>query len=150
AAAVDVIRNFRDFIETAPDELTAYAALLHGPDGSPLVAVIPCYCGELTEGERLLQPLRNFGEPVLDAVQPLPLPVMQSLLAASFPDGNQNYWKSTLQRQLSDEAIAMLVDHANSMASPLSALVIERYGGAASRVAKDATAFPHRDLPWDI
>jgi len=75
---------------------------------------------------------------------------MQSLLAASFPDGNQNYWKSTLQRRLSDDAIAAIVEHANRMASPLSAVVLEHYGGAAGRVAKDATAFPHRDLPWDI
>jgi FAD/FMN-containing dehydrogenase len=42
--AIEVIRHFRDYMVSAPDELTAYAALLHGPDGSPLVGVIPCYC----------------------------------------------------------------------------------------------------------
>ncbi|MGH9810259.1 MAG: FAD-binding oxidoreductase, partial [Terriglobia bacterium] len=64
-AAVDVIRHFRDFMATAPDELTAYAALLHGPDGSPLVGIIPCYCGDIAGGERVLQPLRKFGTPVV-------------------------------------------------------------------------------------
>ena len=149
-AAVDVIRHFRDFIAAAPDELTAYAALLHGPDGAPLVAVIPCYCGAIAAGERVLQPLRSFGKPVLDAIQPMPFPAMQALLGPSFPDGNHNYWKSTLQRQLSDDAIAAIVDHGNRMASPLSAVVLEYYDGAAGRIARDATAFPHRDLPWDI
>jgi FAD/FMN-containing dehydrogenase len=148
--AADVIRHFRDFMQSAPDELTAYSALLHGPDGTPLVAVIACYCGDLAEGERVLKPLRAFGSPVMDAIQPLPFPAMQSLLAASFPDGNQNYWKSTLQSELSDDAIAAIVAHGNRMSSPLSALVVECYGGAAGRVANDATAFPHRDLPWDI
>src|SRR5690242_2963146 len=64
--AVDVIRHFRDFMASAPDELRAYVALLHGPDGSPLVGVIPCYCGSIADGERVLQPLRKFGSPILD------------------------------------------------------------------------------------
>jgi hypothetical protein len=147
-AAVDVIRNFRDFMETAPDDLTVYVGLLHGPDGSPIVGVIPCYCGNIKEGERVLQPLRRFGSPLVDGIQPLPFPAMQSLLGAAFPDGNQNYWKSTLQKHLPDDAIAAIVEHGNQMQSPLSFLVIEHYGGAAGRVPKDATAYPHRDLDW--
>ena len=149
-AAPEVVRHFRDFMLSAPDELTAYAAFIHGPDGTPLVGVIACYCGEISEGERVLQPLRSFGRPMVDAIQPMPMPAMQGLLAASFPDGNQNYWKSTMQRELPDAAIDAIVAHANKMSSPLSALVVEYYGGAAGRVPNDATAFPHRDLPWDI
>jgi FAD/FMN-containing dehydrogenase len=150
ATAAEVLRHFRDFMLTAPDELTAYAALLFGPDGTPLTGVIPCYCGPLDEGVRVLQPLRSFGAPVLDAIQPMPFPTMQSLLTAAFPDGTQNYWKSTMQRELSNDAIDAIVAHGNQMASPLSVLVLEYYGGAAGRVARDATAFAHRDLPWDI
>ncbi|MFL6304475.1 MAG: FAD-binding oxidoreductase [Candidatus Sulfotelmatobacter sp.] len=150
AMAIDVIRHFRDYMESAPDELTAYAALLHGPDGSPLVGVIPCYCGNIAEGEHVLQPLRKFGSPILDGIQAMPFPVMQSLLAPSFPDGNQNYWKSTLQRELSNDAISAIVEHANGLQSPLSFVVLEYYGGAAGRVSSTATAFPHRHLPWDI
>jgi FAD/FMN-containing dehydrogenase len=71
-------------------------------------------------------------------------------LAGAFPDGNQNYWKSAVQRELPDEAIAAIVEQGNQMKSPLSFLVIEYYAGAAGRIANDATAFPHRHLPWDI
>jgi hypothetical protein len=86
----------------------------------------------------------------MDTVQPMPFPVMQGLLGPSFPDGNQNYWKSTMQRELPDDAISAIVEHANTLSSPLSAAVLEYYGGAAGRVSNEATAFPHRDLPWDI
>jgi hypothetical protein len=150
AMAFDVIRHFRDFMASAPDELTAYVALLHGPDGSPLVGVIPCYCGNISDGERILAPLRKFGSPIVDGIQPIPFPVMQSLLGPSFPDGNQNYWKSTLQLELSDGAISAIVEQANRLQSPLSVVAIEYYGGAAGRIPNEATAFPHRHLPWDI
>src|SRR6516162_3385262 len=99
---------------SAPDELTAYTALLHTPDGMPVVGVIPCYCGELAEGERSLKSLRGFGSPVLDTIQPLSFPAMQSILDAFFLDGNHNYWKSSMQQELSD-AISVIVDHANRM-----------------------------------
>jgi hypothetical protein len=101
-------------------------------------------------GQRILEPLRTFGTPVADTIQELPFPAMQALLAPSFPDGNHNYWKSTLQRGLSDDAIDAIVEHANRMKSPLSAVILDYYAGAAGRVPSDATAFPHRDLPWDI
>jgi len=148
--AFDVLRSFRDFMLTAPDELTAYAALLHTPDGAPVVAILPCYCGDLAEGERVLAPLRQFGSPVMDAVQPMPFPVQQSLLDAAFPHGHHNYWKSSMHHTLSDEAIAAIVDQASLMTSPLSAVVVEYYAGAAGRVGDTETAFPHRLVPWDI
>ena len=53
--AAKVLRFYRDFIRSAPEELTAYAALLHTPEGIPAVAVIACYCGDLTEGEKVLK-----------------------------------------------------------------------------------------------
>ena len=149
-AATDVLRHYRDFMTTAPDELTAYAGLLHAPDGAPITAIIAAYCGDIQNGERALQPLRKFGAPVADLIQPMPFPVLQSMLAPGFPDGNQNYWKSTLLPEVPDDAIRAIVSQGNAMKSPLSALVIENYGGAAARVPKDATAYPHRDLPWDV
>jgi hypothetical protein len=150
AAAVEVLRFFRDLMHSAPDELTAYTALLHAPDGAPVVGVIPCYCGDIAEGERVLKPLRALGSPIFDTIAPLPFPAMQSSLDALFPDGNHNYWKSSMHRELSDAAISVIVDQAEKMSSPLSMIVVEHYGGAASRVGGAETAFPHRHLLWDV
>ena len=150
ARAEEVLRFYRDFLLSEPEELTAYAGLLHTPDGTPVVAVVACYCGDLAEGERVLKPLREFGPPVMDAIQPMPFPQMQSLLDGAFPDGNQNYWKSTFLREFSDDAISVLVDHANRATSPITAVVIEYYGGAASRVGVSDTAFAHRQAQYDV
>jgi len=150
AKAGEVLRFYRDFMETAPDELTAYAAMMHSPDGDPVSAIVPCWCGDLDEGEKYLRPMREFGPPLVDAVQPIPFPQMQTLFDDAFPDGNQNYWKSTFVNELSDEAIDLLVEHANAVPSPLSILIVELYGGAMARVGADETAFAHRTSDYDI
>jgi hypothetical protein len=148
--AGEVLRFFRDFTQAAPEELTAYAALLSTPDGSPAVAVIACYCGDITTGEQVLKPLRAFSTPLVDAIQPMPFPQMQSLLDGAFPYGNQNYWKSTFLGELSNDAIAVLIDYANQATSPLTGVVVEYYGGAASRVGVADTAFAQRQAQYDI
>jgi hypothetical protein len=132
--AEEVLRFYRDFTQSAPEELTAYAALLHTPEGVPAVAVIACYCGDLTKGEQVLKSLRTFGSPMADTIKPMPFPQMQTLLDAAFPENNQNYWKSTFLRELSDDAVGVLVEHANRATSPLTGVVIEYYGGAAGRL----------------
>jgi FAD binding domain/Berberine and berberine like len=150
AQAIEVLKFYRDFSASAPDELATYGALLWAPDGSPVVGFVTCYSGDLGEGERVLATLRGFGTPILDAIQPMPFPVMQTLLDAAVPDGNQNYWKSTFLRELSDAAIDIIVTHANEATSPLTAVLVEQYGGAASRVPDDATAFGNRRADYDL
>jgi len=148
--AAEVLRFYRDFTQSAPEELTAYAALIHTPEGVPAVAVVACYCGDLTEGQKVLEPLRSFSSPIADAIQPMAFPEMQTLLDGAFPDGNHNYWKSTFLRELSDDAIALLVEHANRATSPLTGIVIEYYGGAASRVGVAETAFAQRQAQYSL
>ena len=148
--AVEVLRFHRDFTQSAPGELTAYVALLHTPDGIPAVAVIACYCGDVTEGEKVFGSLRSFGSPMVDMIQPMSFPQMQTFLDAGFPHGNHNYWKSTFLRELSDDAIGVLVEHANRATSPLSGVVVEYYGGAASRVGVSETAFAQRQAQYDL
>jgi Berberine and berberine like. len=124
--------------------------MLHTPDGIPAVAVIACYCGDLTEGEKVFESLRTFSAPMVDAIQPMPFPQMQISLDAAFPGGNHNYWKSTFLRELSDDAIVVLVEHANRATSPLSGVVIEYYGGVASRVGVSETAFAQRQAQYSV
>jgi Berberine and berberine like len=76
--------------------------------------------------------------------------MMQTLLDAAVPDGNQNYWKSTFLQELSDAAIDTIVTHANEATSPLTAVLVEQYGGAASRLPDDATAFGNRRAEYDL
>jgi len=143
--APEVLRFYRDFTRTAPDQLGAYAALVTSPDGAPVVGLLVCYHGALDAGERVLRPLREFGPPVADMVQPMPYVAFQSIANAMNPPGLQVYWKSSFLKDLTDDVIDTVVKHGPAMPSPLSAAIIEFYGGAVNRVGVGETAYPHRN-----
>jgi hypothetical protein len=101
-------------------------------------------------GERVLKPLRAFGSPVFDAIQPMPFPMMQKLVDEMSPNGTHNYWRSTFIRGLSDEVIDLIIEHGNRMESRLSRIVIQFFGGAAGRVAPADTAFAQRQAEYNV
>ena len=150
AAAPELLRFHRDAAPAAPDALTTLAILLTSPDGAPLAALAPAYAGPVAEGEAAVRPLRAFGAPVADTVGPMAYRDLQAMFDAGFPGGRRAYWKSGFLRGLDDGAIDALVEHFARVPSPLSAVLVEPYGGAAGRVDPGATAFPHRSAPFNL
>ena len=89
AAAGEVFDFYRQFTKSLPDELTAFAGLVHAPDGSgtKIVALPVCHCGDLQQAESDVRPLREFGPPLLDLIGPMPYPVINTLLDPGLPQG---------------------------------------------------------------
>jgi hypothetical protein len=148
--ARDALRFYRDVTATAPDELTALAALLTSPDGVPVVAIAPFYNGPIEVGEEVMQPLRAFGPPLADHVGPMNYLQVQTMLDAMMPAGLRNYWKTNFLKELSDEAIDTLVTSFATVPSALTAAVIEQFGGAVGRIGEDETAFSPRDQRFNL
>jgi len=150
ARAREVLRFYRDFSAAEPDELTTYAGLLTGPDGAPLVGVVPCYAGPPEQGEKLVERLRKFGPPAADHVGPMPYVAVQRMFDAAFPPGRYNYWKSSLAPELTDGLLDALVEHFARVPSPHSAVMLEHYHGAYASKPVGATAYSHRRATWDV
>jgi FAD/FMN-containing dehydrogenase len=148
--AHDFLRFYHEFASTCPDELSTAASLGRAPDGSVVVGVAVCYCGPIETGERVLHPLRTFGSPLEDSIQPMPYQTLQSAPDAGFPLGRQHYWKSSYLKHLSDEAIEVMLQFVAEMPSPISGVGLQQMHGAASRIEPAATAFPHRDEDYDF
>src|SRR4029079_9014956 len=110
AAARDMFRFYRSMLETAPDPLTAAAAILTGPDGHKGSAIACAYAGPLEEGLRAVAPIKAFGSPVMDAIGPIPYVGQQGLLEQAMPPGVNNYWKAEFLDTPSDDFIDTLVD----------------------------------------
>ena len=148
--AKDVLRFYRDFSATAPDELRLDAVIQTTPDG-PGLGIVVSWCGTIEEGERVIQPLREFMSPVLDTLDSMPYSVLQGLLESEgYVAGSLNYWKSSFARQISDELIDTLVDRFPSTPSPKTAIVFEQLGGAISRIGDQETAFSHRQAQYAV
>ena len=144
AKSKEVLRFFREITQQLPDELVVAAAILNGPDGTPVSAFVVCYNGDPQQGEKILAPIRAFGPPVADMVGPVPYIQHQSMFDASYPPGQFHYWKAGFMNSLPEEVMDVAIEQFACRSSPLASLMIEHMHGAASRVPADATAFAHR------
>ena len=129
--------------DSMPDELNLITFLNTLPDGGgKACTILLCYHGDIEEGERVIRPLREFGPPLIDDVRPMPYTEAQKLAVA--PAGRQNYLKSHLVGQVSDDIVDIALDYFERITSPLSSVLFQYLGNAARRVPADETAFGHR------
>jgi hypothetical protein len=148
-----VLRFYRDWVADAPDELMTIIVHRKAPPlpfvpqelhGKPVVMVVCCWIGDPEEGERFIQPLRDFGSPVADTCMPKPFLMHQAMLDPSWVPGRWYYMRSCDVNELTDEIIDVTVEHSLKIDSPLTSFPIWQTGGAVSRVRDDETAFNGR------
>jgi FAD/FMN-containing dehydrogenase len=151
-AAPELLRFYRDAVSKASDDLSVFGALAHAPDGSgvKIAALAVCHTGTPDEAERDLAPFMSFGSPVVTQVGPMPYPVMNTLLDAGYPAGSLNYWLSSFTRGLSDGLIDTMVDRFATVPSPMTAMLLEHFHGAVTRIPVTAAAVPHRGEGWNL
>jgi FAD/FMN-containing dehydrogenase len=149
-----VLKYFRDFIRTAPREYGGFPAFQIAPPlpfvpadraGEPFVAVVSCWTGPADEGERIIQGFRDVAMPVAEHVGEMPYPALNSAFDALVPPGLQHYWKAAYVREMTDEAIAVHMEHGPKVPAVNSTVHLYPIDGAVQDVPADATAFGHRD-----
>ncbi|HUF01085.1 MAG TPA: FAD-binding oxidoreductase [Gaiellaceae bacterium] len=157
--AAEALAFYRDFMSTAPDEAACYPLFVNVPPVDPFppqhhgktaLVFVGCHAGSLEDGEEALRPLGEFGAPFFSAIAPMPYATLQSSFDAGAPDGGRFYWKAHYLDELSDALIDLLVERVDPLPGPYSNVFVECLGGAVARVSSDATAFPHRDVPFSL
>lgn len=153
----DVLRFLNRYMADAPDDLGLGAAFLSAPPEpfvpqemhfAPIFGVIVCWSGEIDEGERVVAPIREVLQPVMDMVTPMPYTALQSMLDGGWPDGVRAYFKAEFLTDLDEEAIGKLARHGAGRPGPMIQLLLEPLGGAISRVDENDSALGRRDVPW--
>ena len=149
-----LLKDYRRIIASVPDELTCWVVMRKAPPlpflpaawhGKEILVLAMCYSGDIKVGEKATAELRALGKPIADVVGPAPFAAWQQAFDPLLTPGARNYWKSHDFTQLSDGAITLLLDAVHHLPGPECEIFIGHVGGAAGRVALDATAFPQRN-----
>ncbi len=158
-AAGQVLGAYRQLMATAPDELACYALAVNIPPVDPFpegfhgkgaIALVACYSGTEKAGMSLLEPVRNIGDPILEAVGPMPYTALQQSFDQGMPEGKRYYWKGHYVDGITDDAIEVFTRFANRIPGDFSMAGFEPMGGAISRVDQASTAFPERNAPFSL
>ena len=153
----EVLQSCERYLSEAPEEVAPLAFFGRTPEaeefppeshGKPYVTVLALHPGDPAEGERVLRPLRQLADPIVDLSAPMPYTEAQAILDEDYPDGWRYYWKSLNVPELSDALIERLAEHAAAAPSSLSTIDVWYQGGAMARVGEEETAFANRGEPY--
>ena len=157
AAARELARFYRDFMQQAPDEVGGALALITAPPeefvpeaarGKPACGVIVIYVGDPQQGEDALRPLLEWGEPWIKLVQPMPYAGLQQIIDTRNPWGISEYSKIDYLPELPDEAIDALVQQVDEASSPFTQVILCPLGGAVARMDASTMALSIPDAKW--
>ncbi len=158
ASTSRVMAGMRRFAADASEEINTSAtwwtipavpAFPEDVHGNAVITLGATYVGPSEKGERLLKPLREIEDPVLDLSGTLPYASLQQMFDPFFPAGElQYYWKSIYLADLGEAAVSTIANYVSGRPSPLSMAAIWVLGGALGRVDTAATAAGARNAPF--
>ncbi|MFB3915829.1 MAG: FAD-binding oxidoreductase [Terriglobales bacterium] len=157
--AQQVLAQYRELVQSAPLELNVWVVLRQAPPlpflpqnvhGREVLVLAVFYCGEIAEGERLIQPLRRFGDIVGEHVGPMPYVQWQQAFDPLLTRGARNYWKSHNFTELSDGMLNTMLEYASKLPSPQCEIFLGLIQGAANDVPVGTTAYSSRDAKFVV
>lgn len=154
--ATEVLPHFRDFALAAPRELTCLMLLVNAPrhapypadmQGEPVVFIGVCHVGPVAQGEQALDELRAVATPDIDITREMSYVKIQDMLD---DDGWGSPWyeKASYAREVTDAALATLIERWGLRASDKAQLYMQQMGGAIGDVGEEATPFGGRDTEF--
>jgi FAD/FMN-containing dehydrogenase len=157
AQAKQILTRYRKFASAAPEDLSVWVVLRQAPPlpflpqnvhGKEVVVLPVFYAGGATEGQRLIDQLRAFGDPHGEHIGAQPYAEWQKAFDPLLTSGARNYWKSHNFTELSDGAIDSIIEYAGKLPSPQCEIFIGHIAGAVNRVPPEAMAYAHRDAKF--
>lgn len=139
----DFLDYYAELHASVPDEANIEPQIVPGEDGGIVALVEVTWCGDHAAGEKVLSPMLAHPDLIEGLLAPFPYRDIQTRADAFLGHGRQYYLKSGLLKELTPEAIDVIVEYASRGGA---ASWFQHLGGATSRIPNDATAYAHRDV----
>ena len=155
--AADIMKWYREFIVSAPQDVSGFFAFMTVPPGPPfpeplhmrkMCGIVWCCTGSMDQANQILEPLRSYRRPAFEFFVPMPFPMLQSMFDGLYPAGLQWYWKADFVKELGDQAIDLHVRHGSRLPTLFSTMHLYPINGAAHRAASGDTPWQYRDATW--
>ena len=151
-ATVDTIVGFIAEAEQAPEELSTIANVMSCPPlpfvpeeihGSLVIMALVAWCGDVDEGQKVMDRFRRLAKPIADMVQEMPYPEIYG------PEDEEYRPLAVARTMWADRfdgtTAKTILGFLEASDAPMRVAQLRVLGGAMARVPNDATAFAHRD-----
>jgi FAD/FMN-containing dehydrogenase len=155
--AKSILNQYKNFITTTPPEFNVWVVLRKAPPlpflpedvhGKEVVVLAIAVVAEFDKGEKLIESMRGFGEPVGEQIGRMPYVNWQQAFDPLLTPGARNYWKSHNFIELKDDALDLMVEYAGKLPTPQCEIFIGYLEGKFNTVPVNAMAYPNRDLKY--
>jgi hypothetical protein len=155
--SADVLKWYREFILDAPEDLNGFFAFATVPPGPPfpeelhlqkVAGIVWCWTGPEEGAADALAEARSQPGIVLDGIQPMPFPALNSAFDELYPPGDQWYWRADFVESIPDEAVEKHAEFGEKMPTWKCTMHMYPIDGAAHRLGPTDTAWGYRNANW--
>jgi FAD/FMN-containing dehydrogenase len=136
-----VLGRSADIAASSPEDLTVQFGCMGGPDGKPVVIVLPTWCGAPADGEPRVAPFLKLGTLLAGNLEAMSYGTSLTVFDPYIVNGQRVFMETCWLPALDSAAIDVFVEAMDTAASAQCAVFTHEFKGAASRVPAAATAF---------
>jgi FAD/FMN-containing dehydrogenase len=139
--AKQVLEGCIEIAASMPEDLTIQLGFVIGPDGAPVILIVPTWCGPSGHGDAHVAPIPKLGTALDNTLDAMRYGTSLAVLDAFIVNGQRALIETCWLPALDSRSIDVFIEAMETVVSPGCAIFTHEFRGAATRVAPEATAF---------
>src|SRR6516165_4139952 len=136
-----ILERCADIAVSSPEDLTFQLGCVGGPDGKPVVIVVPTWCGLPADSGARMAPFLKLGALLVGNLEAMSYGTSLTLFDPYLVNGQRVFMDTCWLPALDSDTIDVFIQAMETVVSPGCAIFTHEFKGAASRVPEGATAF---------